>query len=91
MILKWCKVHLLNKSFTTFTGSEVAYALLFPMEKVFETYFASILKNHIDTSYQIKLQDKSYHLFDVPKKFNLQPDIVLKMKKSIQDIPSRIT
>ena len=35
LLLQWCKVFLLNKSFTTFSGTQVAYALLFPMEKVF--------------------------------------------------------
>lgn len=35
--LRWCKVFLTGKSFTSFAGSEVAIALLFPMEVLFES------------------------------------------------------
>jgi 5-methylcytosine-specific restriction enzyme subunit McrC len=78
--LKWCKVFLLNKSFTAFAGSELAYALLFPMEYVFECYVAAKLKKVLDKEkYSISIQDKSNYLFDYPsKKFALKPDIVLK-------------
>jgi 5-methylcytosine-specific restriction endonuclease McrBC regulatory subunit McrC len=36
--LLWSKVFLMGKSFTSFAGSEVAVALLFPMETLFESY-----------------------------------------------------
>ena len=83
-VMRWCKVFLLNRSFTAFTGSEVAYALLFPMEQVFENYVASRLKKQLDTAkYSIKTQDKRYHLFDYPtRKFSLRPDIVITDKTS---------
>ncbi|WP_197703133.1 McrC family protein [Aneurinibacillus soli] len=78
-ILKWCSIFLKNKSFTTFKGSDVAYALLFPMERVFENYVAGQLNKVLDKSYyQIKIQDQSYHLFDDPKRFLLKPDIVVQ-------------
>ena len=35
-ILKWSRIFLKNKSFTTFSGNTVARAILFPMEKIFE-------------------------------------------------------
>ena len=34
----------MGKSFTSFSGSEVAFALLFPMETLFESYIAAQLK-----------------------------------------------
>ncbi len=43
--LMWSKVFLMGKSFTSFSGSEVAFALLFPMETLFESYIAAQLKN----------------------------------------------
>lgn len=39
-ILAWCKLFLEGKSFTAFSGESKAYALLFPMEKLFESYVA---------------------------------------------------
>lgn len=77
-ILSWCKVFLKNESFTTFTGQGVAYSLLFPMEKVFEAYVSGYLKKKLDLAiYSIKTQDRSFHLFDHPKRFHLRPDIVV--------------
>ena len=45
--LMWSKVFLMGKSFTSFAGSEVAVALLFPMETVFESYIAALLKKNL--------------------------------------------
>lgn len=79
--LPWSKVFLMGKSFTSFSGSEVAFALLFPMETLFESYIAAELKNMFGHSgYTLSTQDKTYHLFDEPKKFLMKPDIVIKSK-----------
>ncbi|WP_209444341.1 McrC family protein [Paenibacillus ihuae] len=83
LTLAWCRLFLINKSFTTFAGSNVAYALLFPMEKVFEAYIGNVINKHFGTNHKVKLQDRKYHLFDKPKQFNLQPDIVLQMNDFI--------
>lgn len=79
--LLWSKVFLMGKSFTSFSGSEVAFALLFPMETLFECYIAAQLKKMIGRSgYTISAQDKTYHLFDEPRKFLMKPDIVITNK-----------
>lgn len=79
MILQWCSIFLKKKSFTTFQGGGVAFALLFPMEKVFESYVAGKLNKVLDKAhYHMKTQDRLYHLFDEPKRFLLKPDIVVK-------------
>ena len=80
--LLWCKVFLMGKSFTSFSGSEVALALLFPMETLFENYIAFKLKKILDkTNFKISTQDKKYYLFTLPsKKFLIKPDIVIKRK-----------
>ena len=82
--LLWSKIFLMGKSFTSFSGSKIAFALLFPMEKLFESYVAEILRKNLNKSlYSISIQDKTYHLFDKPnKKFLLKPDIVVKNKKN---------
>ena len=81
MLLTWCRVFLKGKSFTSFAGSEVAYALLFPMEKVFESYVAAQLKRQLNGSeYSVSAQHTAKYLFDTPKKFSLRPDIVIERK-----------
>ena len=52
--LSWCKVFLRGNSFTAFAGSEVAVALLFPMEKVFESYIAAKLRRFISPDLSIQ-------------------------------------
>ena len=83
--LMWSKVFLMGKSFTSFSGSEVAFALLFPMETLFESYIAAQLKKMLGHSeYSLSAQDKTYHLFDEPRKFLMKPDIVIKNKALAQ-------
>lgn len=78
MLMRWSRVFLLNKSFTTFSGGHNARALLFPMEKVFESYVAQQLKKVLlDLDWEISTQDKGYYLFDAPRQFALRPDIVI--------------
>ncbi len=75
-LMRWSKVFLLNKSFSTFSGETSARALLFPMEKVFESYIGRNLKKLLlGTDWEISLQDKGYYLFD--NQFALRPDIVM--------------
>ena len=80
--LLWSRVFLMGKSFTSFSGSEVAMALLFPMETLFESYIAVLLKKKLGyADFSVSAQDKTYHLFDEPgKKFLMRPDIVVKRK-----------
>ncbi|RLL86700.1 hypothetical protein Y697_08210 [Mesotoga sp. BH458_6_3_2_1] len=77
--LSWCRVFLLGNSFTAFAGSKVALALLFPMEKVFESFVAAKLRKLISRDINIRTQDMTYSLFDSPRRaFALRPDIVLE-------------
>lgn len=80
--LLWSRVFLMGKSFTSFAGSEAALALLFPMETLFESYIATLLKKKLDSrDFTVSVQEKTYHLFDEPtKKFLMKPDIVVRRK-----------
>lgn len=80
LIMRWSNVFLQNKSFTPFSGDSNARALLFPMEKVFESYVAQQMKKAYEPDgWNVKAQDRRYYLFDEPKHyFALKPDIVLK-------------
>lgn len=79
--LLWSRVFLMGKSFTSFSGSEIAFALLFPMETLFESYIAAELKKMlVPSDYTLTAQDRTYHLFDEPRRFLMKPDIVIKNK-----------
>lgn len=75
-ILKWCKVFLMGNGFTPFADNFLTYALLFPMQKVFEDYVANLVKKSV-INYEVRIQSKERYLIDVPRKFALIPDIVL--------------
>ena len=77
--ISWCRVFLKGNSFTAFSGSAVALALLFPMEKVFESFIASKFRKHIGNGVNLRTQDTKYSLFDSPTHaFALRPDLVLE-------------
>lgn len=86
-IMLWSKIFLENKSISTFSGSNKAYSILFPMEKVFEAYIASELKKvmHIHyPSYQVNTQHTGFFLFEDPRIFGLRPDIVINIDNKKQ-------
>ena len=92
ILIKWSKVFLKNKSFTTFSGTESARALMFPMEKVFEAYVAKFMKKVFGRiGWEVSAQDKGHYLFNSlngenHKRFALRPDLVVTKndeKKSI--------
>lgn len=80
--LSWARVFLMGKSFTSFAGSEVALALLFPMESLFESYIAAMLRKYLDPAvFSVSAQDRSYHLFEEPRAiFQMKPDIVISRR-----------
>ena len=78
-VLQWCKIFLKGNSFSNTKGSNLATALLFPMERLFESYVAEKLRKALDLKmYNLKAQDSKHHLFE--KKFALRPDIVVENK-----------
>lgn len=83
-LLELCRVFLQGKSFTAFSGGQAALALLFPMERVFESYVAAVLRRHLDSKqYRMRVQAKGKYLFELPRKqFALRPDLVIEDLKS---------
>lgn len=79
-IMVWSKVFLTNKSFSTFAGDTNARALLFPMEKVYESYVAQNMSMVFgEVGWEVSTQDRGYYLFeeDYRQIFALRPDIVV--------------
>ena len=82
-ILVWSKVFLMNKSFSTFSGETKARALLFPMEKVYESFVSIHIVDIFEgDEYSVSTQDTGRYLLkeDNRNVFSLRPDIVIKDK-----------
>ncbi|MBS4460338.1 McrC family protein [Lactococcus petauri] len=76
-----CRIFLSRKSFTLFKGDSFAFAILFPMEEIFESYIAYMAKKHLP-NLDVRAQDKSYSLFDKTAEtktgYRLRPDLVIR-------------
>lgn len=85
LCLEWSKIFLENKGFNIYTGESKAYSLLYPMDRVFESYIANnILKSDLFSEFDVIIQAKKHtakYLFDYPKKFKLKPDIIIKSEE----------
>ena len=75
-ILNWCKIFLNNESFYPYKGNDVAHALLFDMNILFESYVAYHIKKQYKDR-EVKTQDTKYKLIESHKLFQLKPDIVI--------------
>lgn len=85
-IMRWTKIFLNNESVVSFAGQTNAQALLFPMEKLFETYVAHCLRQNL-SGHEVRTQVREEYLFDTPQTFQLRPDILIEGldKKFIAD------
>jgi 5-methylcytosine-specific restriction enzyme subunit McrC len=90
-VLLWCKTFLLENSFSPYKGNDVAFALLFDMNLLFESYVFDYLKRN-DNFQSIAAQDKTHHLAYENKvgKFRLRPDIVINGGAIIADTKWKI-
>lgn len=75
--LLWSKIFLQNKSFSPYRGSDVAFALLFDMNVLFESYVGNFVKKKFPGT---ALQHSEKHLIENPRSFRLRPDIFLEGK-----------
>ena len=85
-VLLWCKTFLLENSFSPYKGNDIAFALLFDMNLLFESYVYDYLRKNGKFE-NIKNQDKKHHLAHENQngKFPLKPDIVIDEGKIIVD------
>ncbi|MCT7461885.1 McrC family protein [Aliarcobacter cryaerophilus] len=90
-VLLWCKTFLFENSFSPYKGNDIAFALLFDMNLLFESFVYSYLKK--SSNFQdIKSQDKTHHLAyeNGIGRFRLKPDIVINGGKIIADTKWKI-
>jgi 5-methylcytosine-specific restriction enzyme subunit McrC len=73
--LNIAKVFLKRETFTNYSGDGIAYALLFPMDTIFERYVANLVQSSYP-QYSVTPQDTTTHLLG--EDFLLKPDIVVR-------------
>lgn len=98
-LINWSEIFLKNRSFTNFSGNSINQAILFPMEKLFESYIAHLLKKYCN-GYSIRTQDRRFFLVGQKRneddleytlnKFLLKPDVVINEYKLIMDTKWKI-
>ena len=98
-LIKWSEIFLKNKSFTNFHGNSINQAILFPMEKLFESYIAYLIKKQCK-GITLESQDKRYCLVNqkadrndinyTQKRFPLKPDLVINNNEVILDTKWKI-
>ncbi|BCD46699.1 mcrBC 5-methylcytosine restriction system component [Helicobacter suis] len=81
-LLAWCNLFLRQKSLTPHSGTDYAYAFLFPMEKLFESFVGFWLQKSLGDIYTVSLQEQKY---DFIKDRYLRPDIILRSKQAPQN------
>ena len=77
-VLIYSKTFLLENSFSPYKGKETAFALLFDMNLLFESYVGTYLKK---IGLDVKNQDKGKYLVEKPNLFALRPDFVINKGK----------
>ena len=77
-VLLWCKTFLLENSFSPYKGNDVAFALLFDMNLLFESYVFDYLKKSGEFE-NITAQHREHYLAyeNGSGRFRLKPDIVI--------------
>lgn len=77
--MQWVALFLWKQSLVSFTGKHLSLALLFPMERIFEDYVASVIRKQ-NSDWHISTQDTKHHLIEEHQDrsmFQLRPDIVM--------------
>ena len=78
-LIDWSRIFLTNNSFSAFAGANDNKSLLFPMERLFESYIARLFKK-FSLGYNVHTQHNFHHLVEehnLKKKFRLKPDLYL--------------
>lgn len=80
-LLDKCKLILSQQLYSSNTYDLSQWCLLFPMEYIFEDFFAGFLEEKFHEQYKVEYQEsKEYLSNNPPKVFNMQHDILLTTK-----------
>ncbi|MCL6272152.1 McrC family protein [Sansalvadorimonas sp. 2012CJ34-2] len=86
--LAWARLILEGFSPLSMHGKETTVSLLFPMEAVFESYVASILRRQLKPPFSLKEQASSKYLVDYGSNhwFRLKPDLLIMKGKQVVQV-----
>ena len=94
-LLSWSQVILDNKGFSNYRGNSVNFSILFPMEKLFESYISFMLSKY-SSGVDVRSQDRRFYLVNEIRdkkevgRFQLRPDLVLAKDSVIIDTKWKI-
>jgi len=78
--LVWARVFLKKESFSSFSGDTIAFAILYPMEKLFEGFVEWWLHKKYP---KLNIEPQSGGVDFVKKLFTVRPDFVIKKENKI--------
>jgi len=82
--LIWAKIFLKKDSFTQFSGDTVAFAILYPMEKLFEAYVEYYLRDKYKYNLNVSIEPQaSEEVFVHKNMFTVRPDFIIKKNEKI--------
>ncbi|MCP2044701.1 McrC family protein [Pontibacter sp. HSC-36F09] len=81
-IIEWCKRILNQQLYSSHTYDSLQWALLLPMEYVFEDFVLGFVRKHFGNVYKVHAQKSDLYLSDSPKAFQMQHDIFLEHRKT---------
>lgn len=94
LLLLWSELFLRNQSFTSFSGKYINQALLFPADKLFESFIVYLVKKYFSDDYEIYPQDNRHYLIEEHNGhslFRIRPDIFLRRRDTADiNLPGRI-
>lgn len=79
-LLDSCKLILNQQLYSSNSYDLSQWCLLFPMEYIFEDFFAGFLEDKFRKKYKVEYQKSNEYLSNTPKVFNMQHDIFLTTK-----------
>lgn len=84
--LAWARLILESFSPQSMQGKNHAPSLLFPMEAVFESYVAKVLRKQVAKGFNLKEQAQSKKLVEHDKQqwFRLKPDLVIEQEGTVK-------
>ncbi|MFD3003848.1 McrC family protein [Pontibacter toksunensis] len=85
-IVEWCRRILNQQLYSSNTYDSLQWALLLPMEYVFEDFVAGFIRKHFGNVYKVHSQKSNLHLSQNPKAFQMQHDIFLEHRKTGEKI-----
>jgi len=78
--LIWAKVFLSKESFSSFSGETIAFAILYPMEKLFESFVGWYLQKKYSS---LEIEEQYGSVSFVEELYTVRPDFILRKNNKV--------